>query len=881
MATAAFPDGWAPGGPLDVAKLTVEYTDRPLGLDEPRPRLAWTATAPGFGATQSAYQVLVATSADLLSLEQADVWDSGKVTSDTIQLEYDGPQLAPRTRYHWAVRLWDGLDRESKWSRPSWFETALLDEGWQDARWIGASTEAAPLLRRAFDLPSPVAKARLYVSGLAYADLRVNGQSVSDAVLDPGFTDYDRTVLYVTHDVTELLHPGENVLGAELGRGFFGLTTENTWRWHEAPWIADPRLLARLVVDHEDGTTTELHSDTTWQVTSGPTTSDSLYAGETYDARLAQPGWDSPLFDASTWSPALELDAPKGQVRAQQHEPIRVVEELAPVELTTPHAGIQVADFGQTTAGWVRLSAEAPAGTKITVVYGETLAPDGQVVAVNRHVHGGRFQVDEYIAAGNGIETWAPRFSYKGFRYVQVTGAEHVGLTAEVVHSDVRPASRFSTDVAIYAWLEDAMRRTVLNNLHGIPTDTPILEKNGWTGDAQVGAPSMTSLLDLSRFFTKWLGDLRDSQTADGQLPVIVPSGGWGYAELAPATEWSTVYPFVLREMHRWYGDTRVLREHWETVNRYIDWELARVEDGLSTSVLGDWIPPGYRKGPPPEDSRLTATAYLHRALVAVIEIGELIGETGDLDRLRKATVELADGLNREFLDREAGLYRTATDPDYRQTSNAVPLAFGLVPDELIDQVVTNLVKDIEARDFHLNTGCLGVGVLLPVLTRYGHGDVAAKVAQQRTYPSWGYWLDQGADTLWEMWETDTRSRNHYFQGTVVQWLLENVTGLRNAGNGWERIVVRPDARADTSQASLRSDTVRGRVSASWRQVGRVLHVEVQVPVGSTAEVHVPSEQPTDVTAVPAPYAGEPVWADGYTIYTVPSGHWSFTSRTA
>ncbi|GAA1510921.1 family 78 glycoside hydrolase catalytic domain [Kribbella lupini] len=881
MATPAFPDGWTPGGPLDVAKLTVEYADRPLGLDEPRPRLAWIATAPGYGATQSAYQVLVATSPDLLAPEQADVWDTGKLTGDAIQLEYDGPQLAPRTRYHWAIRLWDGLDRESRWSRPSWFETALLDEGWQDARWIGASTEAAPLLRRAFDLPGPVAKARLYVSGLAYADLHLNGQRVSDAVLDPGFTDYDRTVLYVTHDVTDLLQPGGNVLGAELGRGFFGLTTPNTWRWHEAPWIADPRLLARLVVDHEDGTTTEIHSDTSWQVTSGPTTSDSLYAGETYDSRLAQPGWDTTDFDASTWSPALELDPPKGRLRAQQHEPIRVVEEVQPTEITTPHAGTQVVDFGRTTAGWVRLAAEAPAGRTISLVYGETLAPDGQVVAVNRHVHVDRFQRDEYIASGNGIETWAPRFSYKGFRYVQVTGADTAELTLQVVHSDVRPASRFSSDVPIYEWLEHAMRRTVLNNLHGIPTDTPILEKNGWTGDAQVGAPSMMSLLDLSRFFTKWLGDLRDSQTAEGQLPVIVPSGGWGYAELAPATEWSTVYPFVLREMHRWYGDTHLLREHWEAVNRYVDWELARVEDGLSTSVLGDWIPPGYPDGPPPEDSRLTATAYLHRALTAVIEIGELIGETGDLDRLRRATVELADGLNREFLDREAGLYRTAKDPDYRQTSNAVPLAFGLVPDELVDQVVANLVSDIEARDFHLNTGCLGVGVLLPVLSRYGHADVAAKVAQQRTYPSWGYWMEQGADTLWEMWETDTRSRNHYFQGTVVQWLLENVSGLRNAGNGWERIVVRPDGRADTAQASLRTDTVRGKVSATWRQVGRVLHVEVQVPVGSTAEVHLPSEEAADVTAVPAPYAGEPVWADGYTIYTVPSGHWSFTSRTA
>ncbi|ADB31696.1 alpha-L-rhamnosidase [Kribbella flavida DSM 17836] len=881
MAEPVAPDGWTSGGPLAVAKLTAEYAEEPHGTDEVRPRLAWIATAPGYGATQSAYQVLVASQPELLSPEQADVWDSGQVGSDAVQVAYDGPALAARTRYHWAVRLWDGQGRAGRWSRPSWFETALLDEGFGAARWIGASTEAAPLLRRPFELTGPVRRARLYASGLAYAVLRVNGQQVGDAVLDPGFTNYDRTVLYVTHDVTELLQAGENVLGAELGRGFFGMTTPNVWRWHQAPWTGDPRLLARLVIDHEDGTTTELVSDGSWRVTSGPTVSDSLYAGERYDARLAQPGWDAPGFDDAAWSPAVELTAPQGTLRAQAHEPIRVVEEVAPVAISSPRAGVQVIDFGRTTAGWAKLRVEAPAGSRFTLVYGETLTADGQVEATNRHVDGDRFQQDEYVAAGHEIEQWEPRFSYKGFRYLQVTGDAEAEVVLKVVHSDVRAASRFDSDVEVYSWLEQAMRRTVLNNLHGIPTDTPIFEKNGWTGDAQVGAPTMASLVDLARFFTKWLDDLRDSQLPDGRLPVIVPSAGWGYAELAPATEWSTVYPFLLREMHRWYGDTRVLADHWDAVLRYLDWELERVEDGLSISVLGDWLPPGYPDGPPPEDSRLTATAYLHRAVTAVVEIGELIGETSELERLRKAAAELADGLNREFLDREAGLYRTAADPDYRQTSNAVPLAFGLVPEDQVPRVVANLVADVQARDFHLNTGCLGVGVLLPVLTQYGHADVAAKLAQQRTYPSWGYWLEEGADTLWEMWEADTRSRNHYFHGTVVQWLLESVAGLRNVGNGWQRIVVRPDARTGSTSAALRTDTVRGRVAASWRLVGRVLQLEVQVPVGCVAEVHVPSEAAADVTAVPSPYAGEPTRSDGYTVYTVPSGQWHFTSRTA
>ncbi|WBQ02820.1 alpha-L-rhamnosidase [Kribbella sp. CA-293567] len=887
------PDSWTPGGPLTADKLTTEYADRPLGTDAARPRLGWIATAPGYGATQSAYQVLVASSPDLLTPETADVWDSGQVMSaQSFGIPYGGPSPAPRTRYHWAVRLWDGRDQAGRWSRPSWFETGLLDEGFGSAQWIGARDSEvrdeevpAPLLRRAFTVRDGVRSARLYASGLAYQELRINGQRVGDSVLDPGFTDYEDTVLSVTYDVTALLLAGDNVLGAELGRGFFGLSTPNVWRWHQTPWTAQPRLLARLVIEHTDGDVTEIVSDGSWRVADGPTRFDSLFSGETYDARLHPAGWDESGFDDSGWSAALVVPAPRGQVRAQEHEPIRVVEDVVPVEFGQPRPGVWIADFGRTTAGWTKLRVTAPAGTTISLTHGESLLADGTVFAENPNVRSERFQRDEYIAAGNGVEEWEPRFSYKGFRYVQLEGFPGVptpgSVTMRVVHSDVATVSRFSADQPLYEQLDQAMRRTVLNNLHGIPTDTPKMEKNGWTGDAQVGAPTMAGTLGMARFFTKWLGDLRDSQDENGRLPVIVPTGGWGYSELSPATEWSTVYPFLLREMHRWYGDERLLAEHWAPVLRYLDYELGRVEDGLSLSVLGDWIPPGYPDGPPPEDRRLTGTAYLHRAVVAAAEIGEILGHPEEVDRLRKAARELADGLNRAFLDREAGSYRTASDPDYRQTSNALPLAFGLVPSDLVPAVVANLVADIEARDFHLNTGCLGVGVLLPVLTEHGHPEVAAKVALQRSYPSWGYWFDNGADTMWEMWETGTRSRNHYFQGTVAQWLLENVAGLRNLANGWERILIRPDARSQVDSASLRTDTVRGRVSVSWRRVGRVFQLEVQVPVGATAEVHVPSDAATDVTVVPAPYAPEPEHVDGYCVFTVPSGHWNFTSRTS
>ncbi|TDD18275.1 hydrolase [Kribbella turkmenica] len=875
----ALPDGWTPGGPLDAGTLRTEYAERPLGTDVRRPRFGWVATAPGYGATQTAYQILIASAPELLTPESADVWDSGKVTSSrTVGVEYDGPPLTARTRYHWTVRLWDGQDLVGPWVAPEWFETALLDEGFAGARWIGGATDGAPLLRRLFAVGGAVKQARLYACGLGYAELRLNGHRVGDAVLDPGFTDYDHTVLYVTHDVTDLLQSGDNVVGAELGRGFFGLTTPNAWRWHQAPWTAEPRLLARLVIEYDDGRTAEVVSDETWQLTGGPTVSNDLYTGETYDARRALPGWDTAAFDDSVWAAASVVDGPRGSLQAQAHEPIRVVETVEPTEVTRVRPGVWIVDFGRTAAGWTTLTVTADAGTAISLTHGETVA-DGNVVAENVHVEGDRIQRDVYIAAGTGAEEWEPRFSYKGFRYVQVEGTTqrpHVQL--RVAHSDVRNVTRFASTQSSYEQFDRAMRRTILNNLHGIPTDTPFMEKNGWTGDAQVGGPTMLATLDLARFFTKWLGDIRDSQAESGQLPVIVPSSGWGFTDLSPATEWPTVYPFLLREMHRAYDDERLLHEHWESLTRYLTWELDRVEEGLSVSVLGDWLPPGYGSGPAPEDRRLTGTAYLYRALIAAAEIGDLIGKPHDY---RKAAADLSDGLNRAFLDRESGVYRSGDDPDYRQTSNAVPLAFGMVPEGLVPRVAANLAADVRARGFHLNTGCLGVGVLLPVLTAHGYADVATKVALQRSYPSWLYWFGLGADTMWEKWEEDSRSRNHYFQGTVVQWVYENVAGLRNLDAGWQRILVRPDARDQVSSASIRTDTVRGRVAVTWKRVSRVLSLDVEVPVGTTAEVHVPSAAAADVSAVPAPFAGEAAYVDGYTVYTVPAGLWNFTSRSA
>lgn len=915
--------GWSPGGSWETGFLGTDWQARWIGAApaEAPPGFdgaswVWSPGATPAGAPPGprwfryrtelpgtvTRALLVATADDDFTLyldgqqvlhapEQVDGWKVGRLADVTTRLQGPNLTLAAVATNRGSVSVnpggllvrlivdlddgtrqevvTDGGWRVADTEQPGWQQPDFDDSAWSPVAimapygagpWGAQVTVAverpAPVVRRRFTVDKPVSEARLYISGLAYYDAELNGRRVGRQVLDPGFTDYDETVLYATHDVTRQLSRGANEIAVTLGRGFYGLTTPNVWNWHRPPWHGEPRLLAQLVIRHPDGSYTTIGSDTDWQVADSPTVSDSIYAGETYDARRTL-----------TWRPATELDPPKGTLMAQRHEPIEVAETVTPVAVTALPDRSYVADMGRTMAGWTRLTVTAPAGTVVGLQHGEKLNTDGTVQGANQHVPG-RHQLDEYICAGTGKEVWEPRFSYKGFRYVQVSGlTEAPKLQGRVVQSAVPDTGEFRCSEPFFEQLERAMRRTIRNNLHGIPTDTPMYEKNGWTGDAQLGVSVMAYALSMQRFLTKWLGDLADSQNAAGQLPVVVPSGGWGYQELAPSPEWTTVYPFVLRELYRVYGDDRAAAEHWPTLVRYLDWEIARLRDGLAITALGDWLPPGYDGGIPPEDTRLTATAYLHRALIATAELGDLLGHGAEATRYRQVADACRNALNGTFL--RDGVYRTDKDPDYRQTSNAIPLAFGLVPPEAEASVVDSLVADIQARGNHLNTGALGTSVLLPVLTAHGHADVAHAVATQRTFPSWGFWFDNGADTMWEMWSLTSRSRDHYFLGTVVQWLYENVAGLRPGDNGYERFVVRPDARVGVSWAATSIETVRGRVAVEWRQNGALT---VEVPFGATAEVHVPTTGRVDAPPPARFVRKEP----GFAVYEVGRGVWRF-----
>ncbi|MFG1912131.1 family 78 glycoside hydrolase catalytic domain [Kribbella sp. NPDC048928] len=857
------------GPGLTVSELFTEHADNPIGIDGPRPRLTWLLESAGPGFSQSAYQV-----------EVADVWDSGVIrSSQSVGVRYDGPELTAGTRYHWRVRCWDQNGDPSPWSARAYWETGLFDDSdWAGARWIGGFEDGSPQLRREFAVRGEVVRARVYLCGLGYHVLMIDGARVTENVLDPGVTSYDKSALYTTHDVTAAVQAqGPHVLGVTLGRGFYGLSPEDTKYWGSAPWLGSPRLRLKLQVEYRDGSRDVVVSDTDWLVSGGPTTRDSVYLGETYDARLVQTGWDRPGFDASEWRRAAEVAAPTSQLRPQLMEPIRVADTLRAIEITSPSAGSYVFKYPVVTAGWIRLRVAGPAGTEVTLRYGETLHPDGTVD--NRGDAGltnGAIQTDRYVLSGNATEIWEPSFSYKGFQYVQVDGYPGVptvdDVLAQVVHSEVQSTGSFSCSAPTLNSIHEISRRTILNNLHSVMTDTPIFEKRGWLGDVNVLLPATIDNFGMHRFYRNWLRTIQDGQTSDGAGVELSPN-----PDPAAYTDpiWAGVIVDLPWQLFQDYGDRDVLELSYDSMARYVDY-LTSSSDGLiQQGFYGDWVSPA-TSGTfpwPPEGAQLTATAYFYRYVGVLAAAADELGREDDATRYRELASRIAAAFDAKFFDRSAGVYRTDREVGYRQTSNAVPLSFGLVPADQVDRVVENLVADVRARGNHLNTGHAGTKELLPALTAHGHVDVAFAVATQRTYPSWGFWIENGATTLWEAWETNTRSRDHAFLGSIEGWFYRDLAGIRPAAPGYARIAIRPHVPAGLDEVSASVRTVHGVVGSQWRRQDDGLHLTVTIPVNTTAEVFVPAAAAQEVTAAGSDF----VRVDGdRAVFGVGSGTYHF-----
>ncbi|RSM46960.1 hydrolase [Amycolatopsis balhimycina DSM 5908] len=768
------------------------------------------------------------------------------------------------------------------WQQPGFDDTAwpqaLVAAPYGAGPWGSSVTTPPPpepLLRKEFTAEKPIRSARAYIAGLGYYQLYLNGGRIGDHELDPAFTVYDKTALYATYDVTDALRAGRNAVGVSLGRGYYAMT--NPDEWVASPWHSEPKLKLELDITYQDGSTQQVTSGSGWKVADGPTRTESLWFGETYDARLEQPGWTRPGFADTGWRQAVAVSAPAGTLRAEAFPPIKVTGKLPVTGVTTPSDGVRVYDVGTTTAGWARVAVRGPVGAQVKITYGEKLRPDG--TADNTGGFGMQLQSYTYILKGDGLETYRPSYSYAGFRYVQIAAPPGVtveSVTPERVHTAVATTGGFTSSSPLLNRYDDAEANTILNNLHSVPTDTPMYEKRPYTADAQLSADSAIAHFDMRNFYENWMRAHRDDQNPDGTIGQTVPATVGGKKVTDPV--WSASFVLINWDLYWYYGDTRPLADNYGAMKAWLghyEQDIAKTGNIYAGFSYGDWLAPGAAY--PPEGTRLAGTAYLHQTATTMARIARALGHDNDAEHFETLAATIANALNATFFDKASGAYYDDRSAGYRQTSNLLPLSLGIVPAADRPAVVAHLVDDVKTRGVHLNTGALGTKLILPALTDAGYGDLAYQVATNPTYPGWGYWFTAlGATTMWEEWPATSRSHDHAFLGTVDDWLYQRVAGIQPAAPGYTAVKIRPYPVGDLTNASAHVESPLGQVSSAWtRERGRFT-LRAGVPVGATAEVFVPARDGRAVQAPPdARFEG---MRDGYAAFRVGAGDHVFRS---
>lgn len=892
----------AAGEPLMPVYLRCEYRVDPLGIDARAPRLSWVVESAGRGRAQTAYRVLVASRPELLAADEGDLWDSGKTPGDrTNGVEYAGTPLGSRTRCHWKVMVWDNDGAASAWSAPAYWTMGLLEPGDWQAVWIGHDTAElnedpelllppSPHLRKEFRASKPVRRATLYGSALGLFELRLNGERVGEDYFAPGWTDYHRRVYYLTYDVTGMLREGPNALGALLSNGWyagyvgFGLL-QNRGKAGRAFYGETPALLAQLEIEYEDGEREVVGTDGSWRASTGPVLGNDLQMGETYDARRELPGWDAPGYNDGAWTTATAMEAYSGRVEAYPGVTVRAVAELRPVAITQPREGVYIFNMGQNFAGYARLRVRGAAGTRVVLRFGEMLHADGTLMTENLRK---ARAIDAYVLKGDGEEVWAPRFTFHGFQYVEVTGypgePDLDAITGVALQSATPQAGHFECDHPMINQLYSNIVWTQRANFIEVPTDCPQRdERLGWTGDAQIYVRSATNNCDVASFFTKWLIDLEDAQRPHGAFPDFAPLP---YLQNEPSPGWMDAGVICPHTMYTVYGDTRIIERHWDAMTRFMEHLEATSENGLRKPLhhsWGDWLSAGETTS-----HEFIATAYFAYDARLMAEMAAAIGRHDEAARYRALFERIRKAIAEHWIGEDGRV------KDDTQTVYALSLYMGLLPEEIEPRAVARLVELLRARDWHIATGFLGTKHVLPVLSEHGHADVAFRLLTNTTYPSWGYSVVNGATSIWERWNSYTKdgglhdpgmnSFSHYAFGAVCEWMFAHMAGIDTEDPGFRRLRMRPrPGGSGITAVRAHYDSINGRIASDWSIDERQFTLRVTIPANTTATVHVPASKAEDVTegGMAAGDARGVTFLrleDGAALYAVGSGDYTFRS---
>ncbi len=831
-----------------LTELKVEHLDRPLGMDATHPRFTWKLQNSPLGTIQKEYQIRLATDSMELIKGKDLLWHKQGSTGKNA-ITYDGEPLKPFTKYYWGVSVNANSNQESQFAI-STFETGMMGSEQWKGTWITDTEDIdlkpAPYFRKEFDLEKKVVRARAYIVAAGLYELYINGEKVGDHRLDPVYTRFDKRNTYVTYDVTQDFNQAKVAIGVILGNGWYNHQSTAVWLFDRAKWRKRPRFCLNIKLTYDDGTTELIATDKSWKTSLGPLVLNSIYTGEHYNANLEQPGWNTVNFDDASWKASLEVAATSNTIVAQAIPPIRIVKVLQPVRMTKMSDKRYIFDLGQNISGVTKLRVSGEKGSVIRVTHAEQLDCLGNLDLSNIDVHYrpkdtlDPFQTDVYTLNGAKDQVFEPKFNYKGFQYVEVKSTTAIDLDKNdlsglFMHTDVEAIGSIHSSNQLLNNIWKATNNSYCSNLFGYPTDCPQREKNGWTGDAHINIETALYNYDGISVYEKWMKDHKDEQQANGVLPSIIPTwGGWGY-DWGNGPDWTSTITIIPWELYQFYGDDHALKMMYEPMKKYVDYiRSISYDGGLTNWGLGDWVPV---KSVTPKE--LTSSIYYFVDASIMAKTALHFGKQEDFKTYAALAKQIKDAVNDKYLNPKTGVYGQGF-----QTEQSAALYWGLVPDSLKEKAAKRLVEAVSKSDNHIDVGLLGTRTILGALSQNGYADLAYQVATQDTYPSWGWWIRNGATTLYENWDIHANSdlsKNHIMFGAIGGWFYSGLGGILPDPEkpGFKHIILKPNLVAGLDQFEAKFQSPHGEIISSWdTNTDGTVKYEVRIPNNSTATLY-------------------------------------------
>lgn len=867
------PIGSAENTDVTLTQLRVEMLENPEGIDRVNPRLSWKLEGASPGLKQTAYRIIAASTAEKLEANEGDLWDSGIIESEnSTNVKYKGKPLRNRMEVFWKVRVW-APSGESPWSEPSqWSMGIMYYNDWKSTRWIGMdkafewddvstfSRLSARYLRKEFEAKKQIKKAKVHIMGLGLYELYINGQKIRDQVLAPNPTDFNQNVKINVFDITKNLQQGPNAIGVILGNGRY-FTMRQDYKPYKIKTFGFPKMALQLHIEYTDGSKGVIRTDESWDFTAdGPIRTNNEYDGEEYDARKEMPGWNSPGFNTKGWLKASYVQEPEGTFEAQMNENMKVMSELKPVGLSQLEGDRYILDMGQNMVGWVEMKVQGSRGQQVALRFAESLKEDGELFV--RNLRDAKV-TDKYTLKGEGEESWEPKFVYHGFRYIEISGYPGTpkleDFTGKMVYDDVKTVGKFeSSDETINQIYQNSWWG-IAGNYKGMPVDCPQRnERQPWLGDRSTGAYGENFMFDNARLYVKWLSDIRNSQRADGSIPDVAPAF-WRY--YSDNMTWPGTLLMISDMLYRQTGDSGVIEDNYDAMKKWLNYmesNYLNEEYILTKDSYGDWcVPPPTLEAATGQNadvknpSKLISTAYHYYFLGMMSDFAQIIARESDIAGYQAMRDKVGEAFNHTFYN-EMGFYG-----ENKMTDNLLALHFGLVKEENQEKVFGNLVNTIEVtNNGHLSTGVIGTQWLMRTLTNNGRADLAYKLATNRTYPSWGYMIENGATTIWELWHGNVanpsmNSQNHVMLlGDLIVWFYENLAGIKSdpTNPGFKNIIMKPSFIGDLDFIKASHESMYGTIKSHWRKNDNSVIWEITIPANSTADVYIPTKNANLIT---------------------------------